>query len=408
MSDLPTWITDPAAASAWERIRVRFEQAGLVPLGSVTAPLTSRAQRQAVGALLGRTVTSDRIRIDLAALDTRLRERSGAGGLQEVLTRLAGRAPQDRPALRAAAGDARDRPLAVAAELVGAVWAGEWIAGLRRTGLLTNREDAEGVARASAAVLNELTAPDRPRRTQSRVELGARLLGDSHALDRDRLVHHVVLRGLAAASAVPPPTGSRRREELWAAYGVEPDLLSRTCLVWGLRVEGEEPLAQRLALAAETGDPVHVTEWDLRRAGPLRPVPGTRVLVCENPRVVEACAEAGLSGWASVCTSGEPNLVVDRVLTELVAGGATLLYHGDFDWPGVAIANRAIAKYAVRPWRMAAEDYVQALSPGAPELVGRPVEPCWDAELGAAMRTYGRVVHEESVLASLVSTMADR
>ncbi len=407
MSDLAAWIIDPALIPVWERIRVRFEQTGLVPQGSVTLLLTSRAQRQSVGALLGRTVTSDRVRIDLAVLDARLRDRSGAGGLEAVLTRLAGRAPEDRPALRAAQDDARDRPLALAAELVKAAWARDWIAGLRRTGLLTNRAAAEDVVRASAAVLNELTDPDGLRRTQSRVELGARLLGDSHALDGDRLVHQVVLRGLAAASDLPVPTGSREREQLWAAYGVEPDLLSRTCLMWGLRIEGSHSVAQRLRLAADSGDPVHLTEWDLRRAGSFRPVPDTRVLVCENPRVVEAIAEAGLSEWPTVCTSGVPNLVVDRVLTELSAAGATLLYHGDFDWPGIAIANRVSAKHAVRPWQMTAENYVEAVTPGAPELVGRPVEPCWDAELGAAMRTYGRVVHEESVLVKLLDALVD-
>ena len=50
-----------------------------------------------------------------------------------------------RPALRAARDVARERPLAVAAELVDAAWATDWIAGLRRTGLLTNRDQAERI-----------------------------------------------------------------------------------------------------------------------------------------------------------------------------------------------------------------------------------------------------------------------
>ncbi|MEP7160177.1 MAG: TIGR02679 family protein [Dermatophilaceae bacterium] len=407
MRDLPAWITDPELAPAWERIRLRFENAGLVAQGAVIVPLASRDERQAIGALLGRTLTSDRIRVDLADLDTRLRERSGVGGVEAVLTRLAGRAPQNRPALRAARDDARERPLAVASELVDAAWARDWIVGLRRTGLLTNRDQAERIVRDAARVLIDLTDPDRAPRAQSRVELGARLLGDAHALDRDRLVHQVVLRGLAAAAGVPVPDESGQRGELWASFGVEPDLLSRTCLVWGLRIDGDNPVGKRLSVAADAGDPVHVTEWDLRRVADFRPVSGAQVLVCENPRVVEAMAEERLSGWSGVCTSGMPNLVVDRILTALDTGGATLFYHGDFDWPGLAIANRAIANYAVRPWRMTAQDYLAAVRADGPELVGRPVEPAWDVELGEAMRRHGRAVHEESVLTGLLDALSD-
>jgi uncharacterized protein (TIGR02679 family) len=107
-----------------------------------------------------------------------------------------------------------------------------------------------------------------------------------------------------------------------------------------------------------------------------------------------------------VCTSGEPNLVVAGVLSRLADHEVELCYHGDFDWPGVAIANRAIARYAVRPWPMSADDYLAAVLPSGPELVGRPVERAWDGELGAAMRPRGQALHEESVLAGLLRALA--
>ncbi len=402
MSDLPPWVTDPALGPSWERILARFEKGGLVAEGYVVLSLPTRAERQAVAALLGRTTVRERPRVDLAGLDRRLRERSGVGGLLPLLTRLTGQVPQDRPARRAARQAAREGPLTLAADLVREPWTDDWVAGLRRTGLLTSRDDAEQVVRDAARVLGALPAPGAAGHTLSRVELGARLLGDAHALDRDRVLHHVVLRALAAAAGVPVPTSARDREELWAAVGVAPDLVSRTCLVWGLRLAGDSALCRRLALAADVGDPVHVTDWDLRRADGFTALPGTRVLVCENPRVLEAVAERAVAGWAVVCTAGEPNLVVDQVLGHLAAGGVELRYHGDFDWPGIALANRAIARHGVRPWRMAADDYLQALSVGGTTLAGPPVEPTWDAELGAAMRRHGRAVHEESVLSALI------
>ena len=45
-----------------------------------------------------------------------------------------------------------------------------------------------------------------------------------------------------------------------------------------------------------------------------------------------------------MCASGEPNLVVNRVLSDLASSGARMYYHGAFDWPGVAIANRVMAR----------------------------------------------------------------
>lgn len=406
MSDLPPWVTDPALGPSWERILARFEKGGLVAEGYVVLSLPTRAERQAVAALLGRTTVRERPRVDLAGLDRRLRERSGVGGLLPVLTRLTGRAPQDRPARRAARQVAREGPLTLAADLVREPWTDDWVAGLRRTGVLTSRPDAEQVVRDAARVLGALPAPGAAGHTISRVELGARLLGDAHALDRDRVLHHVVLRALAAAAGVPVPSSARDREELWAAVGVAPDLVSRTCLVWGLRLAGDSALARRLALAADVGDPVHVTDWDLRRADGFTALPGTRVLVCENPRVLEAVAERAVTGSAVVCTAGEPNLVVDQVLGHLASEGVELRYHGDFDWPGIALANRAIARHAVRPWRMAADDYLQVLSVGGTTLAGSPVEPTWDVELGAAMRRHERAVHEESVLSALIDELA--
>ncbi|WP_158288629.1 TIGR02679 family protein [Ornithinimicrobium flavum] len=405
MSDLPPWLADAALGPTWARIRDRFEQAGLEPQGYVVLAPATRVERQALAALLGRTTVRDRQRVALDALDARLRERSGVGGLLEVLTLVTGSAPRDRPASRAARDTARETPLALAAELVRTPWAQEWVAGLRRTGVLTSRPDAEQVVRGAAAVLGALPAPGSARHTVSRVELGARLLGDAHALDRDNVVHHVVLRGLAAAAGVAVPASARGREELWAAVGVAPDLVSRTCLLWRLRLVGDDPLARRLASAAAAGDPVHVTAWDLRRADAVVPVVDRPVLVCENPRVLEAVAESSIDGWAVVCTAGEPNLVVDEVLGLLAAAGADLRYHGDFDWPGVALAERAVARHGVRPWRMSVDDYLAGLTMGGPELVGAPVEPSWDPELGAAMRRHGRAVHEETVLGALLDAL---
>lgn len=402
---LPDWIADDHLAAAWSRVRVRFEQAGRQPQGTVTVTVASRDERHALGALLGRTITRDAVRVDLAVLDARLRERVDPGGLDPVLTQLFGVRPVDRPGARAARRAAREEPLRLATELVDRPWVTVWVAGLRRSGVLAALPDAVGTITDAAAVLNVLTDAAEVREPgasgTSRVELAARLLGDAHALDRDRPLHGIVLRGLAAASGVDVPGDARGIAEVWSRFGVAPDLLSRTCLVWRLRAAGDGSVARRLEVAASAGDPVHVTEWDLRRIAGWHPEP--RVLVCENPRTLEFLAEQGVLGWSVVCTSGEPNLVADTVLGALA--GASVFIHGDFDWPGIAIVNRAVRRHGVRPLAMGVADYLSGVVASAPLLSGAPEEPSWDGELGAAMRRRGRVLHEESVLDGLLQRM---
>jgi uncharacterized protein (TIGR02679 family) len=409
MNRLPDWIADPALRPVWAKVLVRFEQAGLEPQGRVRVEIADRAQRHALGALLGRTLTGDRVQLDLAMLDARLAARSGVGGLEPVLTALFGHVPQDRPGQRAARRQARDGPLQLAARLSrthldAAEWTSAWIEGLRTTGVLTGRTDAERIVEDAVTVLAALTgASAQGSPTRSRVELGATMVGDAHALDPDRVLHGIVLRGLACVAGVRWPESARDRDALWAEFGVQPDLLSRTALVWRLRAEGDGPTAGRFNDACAAGDPVHVTEWDLRRLTSVAAPTGARVLICENPRVLEAFAEGAPEGWSAVCTAGEPNLVVDRVLLQLAAQGAELRYHGDFDWAGISIANRVIGRTGARPWLMASEDYLRAVRDTGPALEGRPVTPAWDTTLLQAMQEWSRAVHEESVLTELLA-----
>ena len=204
----PGWLADPALREVWKRVRDRVERAGLAPQGRVRVQLTTREERHAVAGLLGRSVTREAVVLDLGTLDARLRERSGVGGLLDVLVAVSGSPLVDRPAERSARLARREEPLELARELVDTPWSEPWVADLRRTGLLSRASDAATTVREAALVLSMVTSPGSPGSTESgwsRVELAAQVVGDAHALDEDRLLHRVVLRGLAAASGTAPP-----------------------------------------------------------------------------------------------------------------------------------------------------------------------------------------------------------
>ena len=103
------------------------------------------------------------------------------------------------------------------------------------------------------------------------------------------------------------------------------------------------------------------------------------------------------------CMSGNPAAVGMTLLARTV-----VLCHGDFDWPGIAIARRIFDRGA-RPWRFVRTDYVDAvdrlpadrrLGPG----VRAQTAPC-DEGLSAAMTAADVAVHEELTVDVLLSDL---
>ena len=105
-----------------------------------------------------------------------------------------------------------------------------------------------------------------------------------------------------------------------------------------------------------------------------------------------------------MCTSGRANLATLELLDRLSLSDAQMLYHGDFDWAGIAMANQLARRCGAAPWRMRVEDYLAG--PFGPALVGARVDALWDGELGAAMSHRGRAVHEEALLPGLLGDLA--
>jgi uncharacterized protein (TIGR02679 family) len=121
--------------------------------------------------------------------------------------------------------------------------------------------------------------------------------------------------------------------------------------------------------------------------------------------VVQAAAERELPG-PLVCLLGNPSAAGTLLLDRVLAAGARVRYHGDFDWPGLAIAGRVLARGAT-PWRLSAADYRAALPDGVGvPLTGSEVATPWDPSLQLALRESGRGVHEEAVLDSLLADLA--
>jgi uncharacterized protein (TIGR02679 family) len=134
-------------------------------------------------------------------------------------------------------------------------------------------------------------------------------------------------------------------------------------------------------------------------------LPQPAVFVCENPAVVAAGADRlGPRSLPLVCTDGQPSAAVANLLRSLSLAGALLHYHGDYDRPGISVANGIMERFGARPWRFDSRCYREAPASGKP-LSGRPVSVCWEPGLTTAMEQRGMVVEEELVLDGLIADL---
>jgi len=425
MSRLPAgtreWLTGPGLTRFWQGARKRLESNGVQATGSLRLTAMNAQERNDLSLLLGKPLTGAAVTIRLDVLDARLRASAAGLGLRQTLEEL-GPPLTDRRAARADVAARREQVWSSlassldASPLADQEWPRQWYELLRRSGVPrgVTPEAAIWTLQQAVQVLTALLGPDGPERngTRGRGELAAMTTGSAHGLDDGTWLARLVQRGVALAHGTEFPDDAAGRRALWRLVSVTPDEVSSTVLTYGLRPDGEGWRERALRERADHHAEVHVTPRDLHGLRLQLPA-GTLIHICENPRVVEAAADAA-SVQPLVCTSGSAATVVFTLLDALAATGCRFAYHGDFDWPGIALANRVIRRYEARPWRMGTADYehlaARSQAEGIPQLAldGQPVDADWDPDLAAAMTALGVALHEEATLDLLVDDLSRR
>lgn len=243
--------------------------------------------------------------------------------------------------------------------------------------------------------------------------LAADVTGDAHGLDPGRRVARLVLAALAVAfdegddsGAAASAVGAESARILWEQAGVVPDPLSSTVLALGLRPAGADPVAVYLRASADAGEPVVLTLRQLQRWPPTARIEAPAAYLFENPSLLAELAGAPPPAPV-LCSSGRPSLAVVLLVRHLVAGGAEVRQHADFDPSGIAITRWLADRAGTTPWQMGAADYRAAVGAGGPttELAGVVGDTPWDPDLASAMNASGRAVHEEALRADLLAEL---
>ncbi|GAA1994925.1 TIGR02679 family protein [Catenulispora subtropica] len=413
----------------WLVDRVADRIIGGIPAAEGTATLGTPTpeQRRAVERLLGRPPGRGRsLTVRLSDVDTVLKD-SGIcpAGLAVATQVLRGPIAVRREVESAtqiaweSAYEPLDRLAAERPELA------PWLHRVRTTGLLKRRaaDPVTGaeLARRTARVLSVLPHPGIVRPV-----LAAHTVGDAHALDDGRPLTALVMSALRslAGMAASDTADAEGRRHAWATAGVATDDLSSRVLVLNIPPQDDEGfIARLLTLGTTAGEPLVLTLRHLEslpattqtEAAIARDLSGTTISVCENPAVVSAAAaELGPACPPLICLEGSPSVAATRILRWLIARGATLRYHGDFDWGGTRIAAGVFALAAgtgtpATPWRYDHAAYLDAVARG----LGTPLQPAepratpWDPELRHHIAAHALRVEEEHVIETLLSDLAD-
>jgi len=401
-------------ASLRKRLRRRFERAPMngvvesIRIGDLTA-----SEHAALASLLGRPQHyANSLRIDVRLVDAAFRNSGIASSLRDALERLDG--PIANLASERLQSQAHWSDVIRGCNHPGLIGLIENPAGFGLLKRLAKREPsaASQLCRRAEAVLRRL-----PANGITRSQLAAEVLGDAHALDSGRATATIVLAVCRQATPLTydnsmeeTPDEERqsgeRDRDIWAKVGVLVNELARPALFLNL------PTSETESYGKPPGEPAYASLRVLLRSSPAWNVAGRKVYVCENANLLSIAADRwGASCAPMVCTDGMPAAAQRCLLSQLASAGADLLYHGDFDWPGVRIGNHVMREHGARPWRFSADDYEAALraTPTIAEpLAGKAVDAVWDPALTSLMQHHQVSIAEEGLAASLLADLGDR
>jgi uncharacterized protein (TIGR02679 family) len=262
-------------------------------------------------------------------------------------------------------------------------------------------EGAVIILQQAEAVMRRL-----PENGIPRAQLAAEVLGDAHALDNNKPAATIVLA--AWRQTVERPIEDKALDEKerirdkWASAGVLVNELAKPALFLNL------PFTERDA-SLPLGEPEYISLRHLIRNPPSWNLNKRRVFVCENANLLAIIADQlGKNCPPVICTDGMPGAAQRKLLSQVSAAGATILYHGDFDWAGIVIGNYVMREFDALPWRFGATEYILAAASAArPGLILEEpqVVASWDEGLVPAMQKHGISIAEEAVAKLLVDDL---
>ena len=249
-----------------------------------------------------------------------------------------------------------------------------------------------------------------PGQTVRLAVLSALASSDPHRLDAKTASGELFLHLLAFRRGESTPSSAEERDALYYRGGVLNDSISSSVTQIGLTLyaeDGEHPAFRAFRLRR---DICTLSLTNLASLTAARSISGKAYLV-ENQMVFsQLCDHAAAFHSPFLCTSGQPQVAVLRLLDLLAASGTELFYSGDFDGKGLSIASQLLARYRgqLHLWHMAPEDYQRSRSgQNLSEASLRLLQHCDPllAETVSALREHRKAGYQELLLRELLADL---
>lgn len=194
--------------------------------------------------------------------------------------------------------------------------------------------------------------------------LSARVTSDPHTLDSNTMAGKLLLHLLSFSQGVQFPSDAEKRDMLYYEAGILCDSISSSVTQLGLILctgKEEHPSYQYFRQSYEACTLTLTNLANLSTASS----PSRHVYLVENQMVFsQLCDHANEFYSPLICTSGQLQVAVLRLMDMLAVSGTTFHYSGDFDGGGLSIADRLTVRYPglLKLWHMSSKDYTVACS----------------------------------------------
>jgi uncharacterized protein (TIGR02679 family) len=237
--------------------------------------------------------------------------------------------------------------------------------------------------------------------------LSARATSNPHALDGNTTAGKLLLHLLAYRANRDFPKNAEQRDELYYQGGILCDSIASSVTQVGLVLNSNDnaghPAFCAFRLQREN---CTLTLTNLAKLFSACS-PSGKVYLVENQMVFsQLCDHADRFHSPLICTSGQPQVAVLRLLDLLNDSKTDLFYSGDFDGKGLSIASRLMSRYQehFHLWRMTPNDYAVCRSE---EKLG---DFCWKSissdpdleQTARALQTQGYAGYQELLLPVLL------
>ncbi len=194
--------------------------------------------------------------------------------------------------------------------------------------------------------------------------LSARVTSDPHTLDSNTMAGKLLLHLLTFSQGVHFPSDAEQRNMLYYKAGILCDSISSSVTQLGLILSVGEQEHLAYQYFRQSCEVCTLTLTNLANLSTAFS-PSRHVYLVENQMVFsQLCDHASEFHSPLICTSGQLQVAVLRLLDMLAASGTTFHYSGDFDGGGLSIADRLTVRYPglLELWHMSSKDYTVACS----------------------------------------------